>query len=65
MDCPEGSGLIGGAKIFYVTEQMRAGVIWADTYHRFDPCASFGVYKESGVGREGGRQGLAPYVYLV
>lgn len=54
-----------GSKIFHVTEQIRAGVIWANTYHKFDPCSPFGGYKESGVGREGGLQGLAPYVNLV
>jgi len=54
-----------GSKVFHVTEQIRAGVIWANTYNKFDPSSPFGGYKESGVGREGGLQGLAPYVHLV
>ena len=54
-----------GAKAFRVTSQIRAGVLWANTYNKFDPTAPFGGYKESGRGREGGLQGLAPYVDLV
>jgi aldehyde dehydrogenase (NAD+) len=53
-----------GAKIFKLTQGMRAGVIWANTFNKFDPTAPFGGYKESGVGREGGLHGLTPYVEL-
>jgi aldehyde dehydrogenase (NAD+) len=53
-----------GAKIFKVTSQIRAGVIWANTYNKFDPSSPFGGYKESGMGREGGLHGLQPYVNL-
>lgn len=53
-----------GAKIFNVTSQLRAGVIWANTYNKFDPTSPFGGYKESGMGREGGLHGLTPYVNL-
>jgi aldehyde dehydrogenase (NAD+) len=53
-----------GSKIFKVTSQLRAGVIWANTYNKFDPSSPFGGYKESGVGREGGLHGLLPYVNL-
>jgi aldehyde dehydrogenase (NAD+) len=53
-----------GSKIFKVTGEMRAGVVWANTYNKFDPTAPFGGYKESGVGREGGLHGLRPYVRL-
>ena len=41
---------------------VRAGVVWANTYNRFDPSSPFGGYKESGFGREGGRHGLEPYL---
>ena len=51
-----------GAKAFRVTGQIRAGVLWANTYNKFDPTAPFGGYKESGIGREGGLHGLAPYL---
>ncbi len=51
-----------GSKIFNLTSQMKAGVVWANTYNKFDPASPFGGYKESGFGREGGLQGLAPYV---
>ncbi len=54
-----------GSKIFNVTSKMKAGVIWANTYNKFDPTSPFGGYKESGVGREGGVQGLKPYIELV
>jgi len=54
-----------GSKIFKVTSQLRAGVIWANTYNKFDPTSPFGGYKESGVGREGGLHGLMPYLELV
>ncbi len=53
-----------GAKIFKLTQGIRAGVIWANTFNKFDPTAPFGGYKESGVGREGGLHGLTPYVEL-
>jgi aldehyde dehydrogenase (NAD+) len=51
-----------GSKIFKVTNQLRAGVVWANTYNKFDPTSPFGGYKESGVGREGGLHGLMPYL---
>lgn len=54
-----------GSKIFKVTSQIRAGVIWANTYNKFDPTSPFGGYKESGVGREGGLHGVMPYVEVV
>jgi aldehyde dehydrogenase (NAD+) len=53
-----------GAKIFKMTRSIRAGVIWANTFNKFDPTAPFGGYKESGIGREGGLHGLAAYVEL-
>ena len=53
-----------GAKAFQVSSRLRAGVVWANTYNKFDPTAPFGGYKESGVGREGGLHGLEPYVAL-
>jgi aldehyde dehydrogenase (NAD+) len=53
-----------GSKIFKVTNKLRAGVIWANTYNKFDPTSPFGGYKESGMGREGGLHGLAPYLNL-
>ncbi|MCM2276704.1 MAG: aldehyde dehydrogenase family protein [Oligoflexia bacterium] len=53
-----------GAKVFSVTSQLRAGVVWANTYNKFDPTSPFGGYKESGLGREGGLHGLAPYLEL-
>jgi aldehyde dehydrogenase (NAD+) len=53
-----------GAKIFKMTQGMRAGVIWANTFNKFDPTSPFGGYKESGVGREGGLHGLDAYVNL-
>lgn len=51
-----------GSKIFNLTTKMRAGVVWANTYNKFDPTSPFGGYKESGFGREGGLQGLAAYL---
>ena len=51
-----------GSKIFQVSKKMRAGVIWANTFNKFDPASPFGGYKESGIHREGGLEGLAPYV---
>ena len=53
-----------GSRIFKIVSQLKAGVIWANTYHQFDPASPFGGYKESGFGREGGLQGLAAYVKL-
>ena len=53
-----------GAKIFRVTGAMRAGVVWANTFNKFDPTSPFGGYKESGVGREGGLHGLDAYLHL-
>ena len=53
-----------GAKIFKMTQNIRAGVIWANTFNKFDPTSPFGGYKESGVGREGGLHGLHAYVTL-
>jgi aldehyde dehydrogenase (NAD+) len=53
-----------GSKIFKMVSQLRAGVIWANSYNKFDPSSPFGGYKESGFGREGGVQGLAGYVNL-
>ena len=50
-----------GSKIFKIVNKLRAGVIWANTYNKFDPTSPFGGYKESGFGREGGLQGLAAY----
>ena len=54
-----------GSKIFNMTKRMRAGVIWANTFNKFDPSSPFGGYKESGYGREGGLHGLLPYLNLV
>ncbi len=53
-----------GAKIFWLAQKLKAGVIWGNTYNKFDPTSPFGGYKESGFGREGGRQGLSAYVEL-
>src|SRR4029450_13462086 len=47
-----------GSRILWMAERLRAGVVWANTFNRFDPGSPFGGYKESGFGREGGRQGL-------
>lgn len=54
-----------GSKIFNMTKRMKAGVIWANTFNKFDPTSPFGGYKESGFGREGGLHGLLPYLNLV
>jgi aldehyde dehydrogenase (NAD+) len=51
-----------GSKIFNMTSKLRAGVIWANTYNKFDPVSPFGGYKESGFGREGGLHGLSAYL---
>jgi aldehyde dehydrogenase (NAD+) len=53
-----------GSKIFNMTRRMRAGVVWANTFNKFDPSSPFGGYKESGFGREGGLHGLMPYLSL-
>ena len=53
-----------GSKIFKISKDIRAGVIWANTFNKFDPTSPFGGYKESGMGREGGLEGLLPYVKL-
>jgi aldehyde dehydrogenase (NAD+) len=51
-----------GSRILSMARELRAGVVWANTYNRFDPTSPFGGYKESGFGREGGLHGLAPYL---
>jgi aldehyde dehydrogenase (NAD+) len=51
-----------GSRILWMVERMRAGVVWANTFNRFDPSSPFGGYKESGFGREGGKHGLEPYL---
>jgi aldehyde dehydrogenase (NAD+) len=53
-----------GSRILWMAERMRAGVVWANTFNRFDPSSPFGGYKESGFGREGGVHGLLPYLNL-
>jgi len=53
-----------GSKIFKISKDIRAGVIWANTFNKFDPTSPFGGYKESGMGREGGLEGLLQYVNL-
>jgi aldehyde dehydrogenase (NAD+) len=51
-----------GSRILAVADRLRAGVVWANTFNRFDPASPFGGYKESGYGREGGRPGLTAYL---
>lgn len=51
-----------GSRIFNITRQLKAGVVWANTYNKFDPASPFGGYKESGFGREGGLHGLQGYL---
>ena len=51
-----------GSRILWMAERMEAGVVWANTFNRFDPSSPFGGYKESGFGREGGLHGLEPYL---
>ncbi len=51
-----------GSRILWMADQLQAGVVWANTYNKFDPASPFGGYKESGFGREGGRHGLLPYI---
>jgi aldehyde dehydrogenase (NAD+) len=53
-----------GSKIFKLVSKLRAGVVWANTFNKFDPTSPFGGYKESGFGREGGVQGLLAYTSL-
>ncbi len=54
-----------GSKVFNLTTKMRAGVVWANTFNKFDPTSPFGGYKESGYGREGGLHGLSAYLNLI
>ncbi|MDF2444163.1 MAG: aldehyde dehydrogenase, partial [Subtercola sp.] len=51
-----------GSRVLAVADKLRAGVVWANTFNQFDPSSPFGGYKESGYGREGGKQGLAAYL---
>ena len=51
-----------GSKIFRLTKELNAGVVWANTYNKFDPTSPFGGFKESGFGREGGLHGLKEYL---
>jgi aldehyde dehydrogenase (NAD+) len=51
-----------GSRILWMADRLQAGVVWANTYNKFDPSSPFGGYKESGYGREGGRHGLLPYL---
>jgi aldehyde dehydrogenase (NAD+) len=51
-----------GSRILWMADRLRAGVVWANTFNRFDPASPFGGYKESGFGREGGRHGLEAYL---
>ena len=53
-----------GSKIHYTAGKLKAGVIWANTYNKFDPTSPFGGFKESGFGREGGLHGLYPYLRI-
>jgi len=53
-----------GSRILWMADRLQAGVVWANTFNRFDPASPFGGYKESGFGREGGRHGLEAYVRL-
>ncbi|MGZ4985636.1 MAG: aldehyde dehydrogenase family protein [Chthoniobacterales bacterium] len=53
-----------GSKIFKIVSKLRAGVVWANTFNKFDPTSPFGGFKESGFGREGGLHGLLPYLSL-
>ena len=51
-----------GSRILWMADRLKAGVVWANTYNKFDPTSPFGGYRESGFGREGGRHGLLPYL---
>nr|WP_028662909.1 aldehyde dehydrogenase family protein [Saccharomonospora halophila] len=53
-----------GSRMLWLAERLRAGVVWGNTFNRFDPAAPFGGYKESGFGREGGRTGLEAYLHV-
>jgi aldehyde dehydrogenase (NAD+) len=53
-----------GSRILWMADRLQAGVVWANTFNRFDPTSPFGGFKESGFGREGGRHGLAAYLDL-
>ncbi len=53
-----------GSRVFNLTSKLNAGVVWANTYNKFDPASPFGGFKESGYGREGGMHGLSAYVKL-
>ena len=53
-----------GSRILKMSTELKAGVVWANTLNKFDPTSPFGGYKESGFGREGGRQGLLDYAKL-
>jgi aldehyde dehydrogenase (NAD+) len=53
------------AKVFWMARRLKAGVVWANTFNKFDPTSPFGGFKESGFGREGGRAGLAPYLEAI
>jgi acyl-CoA reductase-like NAD-dependent aldehyde dehydrogenase len=53
-----------GSRILWMTSKLRAGVVWANTFNKFDPASPFGGYKESGFGREGGRHGLEGYLQI-
>ena len=64
MACRPGVWTEKGSRIFKMVAQLRAGVVWANTFNRFDPTCPFGGYKESGYGREGGLHGLAAYLAL-
>ena len=57
-----GTGRATEIRLDTVADRLRAGVVWANTFNKFDPTSPFGGYKESGYGREGGRQGLGPYL---
>jgi len=54
-----------GSRILKMASELKAGVVWANTFNKFDPSSPFGGYKESGFGREGGRHGLLDYGRLV
>jgi acyl-CoA reductase-like NAD-dependent aldehyde dehydrogenase len=54
-----------GSKILWTAQRLKAGVIWTNSFNKFDPASPFGGYKESGWGREGGRHGLSAYVKVV
>jgi aldehyde dehydrogenase (NAD+) len=51
-----------GSRILWLADKLAAGVVWANTFNKFDPASPFGGFKESGFGREGGRPGLAAYL---